>query len=425
MAPIAGAQPRPFESVLVVGAGQAAVQFADRLRQGGHRGPVTLVGEEPHLPYQRPPLSKAWLRGEATAADLMLRAPDHYDDHGIELVTDAVVERLVRDGDGVVGTWRSRSMGTHSRRFDRLVLATGARPRRLTLPGAEHPDVLELRGIDDAGRLAERLPARVVVIGGGFIGLEVAATARDLGAEVTVVEAGDRLMGRAVDASTADFLTRAHRGTGIEILLGAVPERVEADAAGLRAVVLADGRVLPAETVVVGVGVTPRTELAEQLGLECAGGIRVDEQCVASDGRTLAIGDCTIQRVDGEWLRLESVDNAVEQAGLAADAVTGAAPSTRPAPWFWSDQGGWKLQIVGRSAGHREVVVREDPDKPRRRVALYFGDNGFLGAECVNAPADFVALRTALARGARPTPEAVADPAVPLRKALAGPQLSC
>lgn len=182
---------------------------------------------------------------------------------------------------------------------------------------------------------------------------------------------------------------------------------------------------LRAETVVVGVGVTPRTELAEQLGLECAGGIRVDEQCLTSDGRTLAIGDCTVQRVDGEWLRLESVDNAVEQAGIAAEVVTGAVPGARPVPWFWSDQGEWKLQIVGRAAGHREVVVRDDPDKPRRRVALYFGESGFLGAECVNAPADFVALRTALARGARPTPEMVADAAVPLRKALAGPRLTC
>lgn len=420
-----GAQTRPFESVLVVGAGQAAVQFADRLRQGGHRGPVTLVGDEPDLPYQRPPLSKAWLRGEATAGDLLLRASDHYDDHGIELVTDAVVERLERDGDGVVGHWRRRSEGTHSRRFDRVVLATGARPRRLTLPGAEHPDVLELRDISDARRLADRLPGRLVVIGGGFIGLEVAATARDLGAEVTVVEAGDRLMGRAVDASTAEFLARAHRDAGIEILLGTAPERIEADAAGLRTVVLTDGRVLRAETVVVGVGVTPRTELAEQLGLECAGGIRVDEQCLTSDGRTLAIGDCTVQRVDGEWLRLESVDNAVEQAGIAAEVVTGAVPGARPVPWFWSDQGEWKLQIVGRAAGHREVVVRDDPDKPRRRVALYFGESGFLGAECVNAPADFVALRTALARGARPTPEMVADAAVPLRKALAGSRLTC
>lgn len=416
---------QPFESVLVVGAGQAAVQFADRLRQGGHRGPVTLVGDEPHEPYQRPPLSKAWLRGQATVDDLLLRAPDHFDDHGIELVTDAVVERLERHGDGVVGHWRSRTAGSHSRRYDRVVLATGARPRRLTLPGAGHPDVLELRDISDARRLGDRLPARVVVIGGGFIGLEVAATARDLGADVTVVEAGDQLMGRAVDASTAEFLARAHREAGIEILLGTAPERIEADAAGLRAVVLTDGRVVPAERVVVGVGVTPRTELAEQLGLECAGGIRVDGQCRTSDGRTLAIGDCTVQHVDGEWLRLESVDNAVEQAGIAAEAVTGAAPSTRPTPWFWSDQGAWKLQIVGRAAGHREVVVRDDPDKPRRRVALYFGDRGFLGAECVNAAADFVALRTALARGARPTPEMVANPAVPLRKALAGPRLTC
>lgn len=418
------AETHPFESVLVVGASQAAVQFADRLRQAGHRGQITLIGEEPHQPYQRPPLSKGWLRREVDAEGLHLRAPDHYGAQGIELIRDAVVERLEREDDGVVGHWRDSSAVAHSRRFDRVVLATGARPRRLAIPGADHPDVLELRTLDDARLLADRLPAPVVVIGGGFVGLEVAATARELGAEVTVVEVGARLMGRAVDASTAEFLTRAHREAGIEILLGAVPERIESDDTGLRAVVLADGRVLPAAIVVVGIGVTPRVELAEQLALECAGGIVVDERCLTSDGRTLAIGDCTVQCTGGERLRLESVDNAVEQAGIAADTVTGAMPGTRPAPWFWSDQGAWKLQIVGRVTGHREVVVRADPDKPRRRVALYFGEGGFLGAECVNAPADFVALRTALARGARPTADMVADSSVPLRKALAGQQVT-
>ena len=413
------------DSVLVVGASHAAVQFADALRQHGHRGPVMLVGREPHAPYQRPPLSKSWLTGAATRQSLELRGAEHYGRHAIEVVGGATVTGLDRLGDdgraGYTVQWRDESGVTRTRPFDRVVLASGARPRRLSLPGGDHPDVLVLRDLDDASRLVDRWRAGpVVVVGGGFIGLEVAATLHSLGADVTVVEAGRRLMGRAVAPATAGFLLAAHRDAGIDVLLSAVPEHIEITDAGVRAVVLADGRRLPAATVVVGVGVLPRTELAKQLGLACDGGIVVDDRCLASDGHTLAIGDCTVhQTADGALMRLESVDNAVEQATIAAATVLGAEPAVRPYPWFWSDQGEWKLQIVGRVAGHHEVVVRTDPTKPRRRVALYFDDDdGFLGAECVNAPADFVALRTALSRGVRPTPGMVGDTSVPLRKAL-------
>lgn len=401
----------------VVGASQAAVEFADRLRRGGHAGPITLLGREPHAPYHRPPLSKAWLAGAVTPDALALRGPEHYARHGIELVTGAEVTALERDGHGMIVHWSGGS-----RHVDRVVLATGARPVRPRLPGGDHPDVLTLRDLDDARRLAGRVDAGpVVVLGGGFIGLEVAATLRALDAQVTVVEAGPRLLGRSVDAGTADVLLRAHREEGIGVELGVTADRIGAGRDGsLRAVVLSDGRRLPAATVVVGVGVRPRTDLAEARGLDCDGGVVVDEGCRTSDGTTLAIGDCTVQVTgDGRRQRFESVDNAVEQAARAADTVLGVASPPRPAPWFWSDQGARKLQIVGDSAGHREVVVRTDPARPRRRVALYFGEGGFLGAECLDAPADFVALRTALARGVRPTPESVADASVPLKTLLA------
>lgn len=406
-------------SIGVVGASHAAVQFADRLRGGGFDGEITLISRERHLPYQRPPLSKAWLKGAATAESLLQRQPDHFRDNGIELILDAEVADARRDADGmsvgmVVGGQPTR------RRFDRLVLATGARARRLTLPGSAHRDVLCLRDMDDAERIAERIGAGpIVVIGGGFIGLEVAATARALGADVTVVEAGDRLMGRAVGGDTADILMAAHRATAVDIVMGAMPTEIVHDDTGLTCVVLADGRRIPAATVVVGVGAEPRTELAEQLGLRCDGGIIVDERCLASDGSTLAIGDCTVHVAhDGTRIRLESVDNAVEQANIAAAVVMNQSVPQRPAPWFWSDQGDQKLQIVGQINGHTSVLVRTDPKKPNRRVALYFADDALIAAECVNAPADFVALRTALGKGFRPSPEMLADSDVPLRKLL-------
>ncbi|MGW0045550.1 NAD(P)/FAD-dependent oxidoreductase [Rhodococcus sp. NPDC003348] len=411
-------------SVAVVGASHAAVHLADRLRAGGYAGALTLIGGEPHLPYQRPPLSKAWLKGDAAAGSLVLRAADHYADNGVELLLGTVVERVEREGDGVLLHMRRADGPRETRRFDRLVLATGARARRLEMPGSGHRDVLVLRELDDAHRLAERVGCGpVVVIGGGFVGLEVAATLRGLGADVSVVEAGPRLMGRAVGAGTAEFLLAAHADMGVEVLLDATPTEIVVDGDRIRAVRLADGREIPAATVLVGVGAEPRAELADRLGLKCERGVVVDEHCLASDGRTIAIGDCTVQETrDGGRVRLESVDNATEQANAAAATLLGHDVPDRPQPWFWSDQGSWKLQIVGLVGAHAEVVVRTDPDKPQRRVALYFEDDALVAAECVNSPADFVALRTALARGTRPTPDELSDNGVPLKKLLASPR---
>ncbi|MEV3964219.1 FAD-dependent oxidoreductase [Nocardia sp. NPDC050193] len=407
-------------NVVVVGASHAGVQLADRLRDGGYTGEITLFSQEFDLPYQRPPLSKAWLKGEATSDSVLLRDPSYYADQKVELITGARVEELARTPAGIEVRF-IREGERVIRCFERLVLATGAQARRLTLPGADHPGVLVLRDLDHARSLATRVQAGpLVVVGGGFIGLEVAATARALGAEVTVVEAGERLLARAVGPDTAETLLAAHRALGTEVVLGAPPAEILHGDTGIRAVRLDDGREIPAATVLVGIGARARTELAEQLGLECDGGIVVDGRCVASDGWTLAVGDCTTHvSGTGSRYRLESVDNVVEQAGIAAAVLLGRPVPERPAPWFWSDQGDQKLQIAGLIGDHTSMLVRVDPTRPRRRVALYFADDALVAAECLNSPADFVALRSAFGRGHRPGPDVLGDISVPLKKLLA------
>ncbi|MGW5143922.1 NAD(P)/FAD-dependent oxidoreductase [Nocardia beijingensis] len=415
-----GAEAPVPRNVVVVGASHAGVQLADRLRAEGYTGEITLISHESHLPYQRPPLSKAWLKGEASTDSVLLRDPAHYADQKIELITGTRVEQLERVPGGVE-VWFSRGGERQTRRFDQLVLATGARARRLTLPGADHPDVLVLRDLDHARSLAARVQAGpIVVIGGGFVGLEVAATARALGAEVTVIEAGERLLARAVGPDTAATLLAAHRAMATEVVLGAAPAEILHGDNGIHAVRLDDGREIPAATVLVGIGAQARTELAEQLGLECDGGVVVDERCRASDGWTLAIGDCTTHVSGaGSRYRLESVDNAVEQANTAAAVLLGRPVPDRAAPWFWSDQGDQKLQITGLIGGHTSMLVRVDPERPRRRVALYFAGAALVAAECLNSPADFVALRSALGRGYRPGPDDLSDTSIPLKKLLA------
>ena len=415
-----GSEASTPRSVAVVGASHAAVHLADRLRAVGYTGDLTLISHEKHLPYQRPPLSKAMLKGEASADSVLLRDPAYYSDNGIDVRIGTDVVGVTRtDGRYTLEMIRENRGETLS--VDRLVLATGARARTLDLPGANHPDVLVLREMDDAHQLLARVAhGPVAVIGGGFIGLEVAATARALGVDVTVIEAGDRLLARAVGPSTAETLLTAHRAMATAVELGAMPVEIVADGGRLVGVRLEDGRMVPAATVLVGIGASPRTELADQLGLDTDGGVVVDGNCLASDGHTVAIGDCTVHVSEtGRRFRLESVDNATEQATVAASVITGAEVPPRGAPWFWSDQGDQKLQIVGLIGGHTTVLVRVDPERPRRRVALYFADDALVAAECLNSPADFVALRSALGRGYRPSADILADTSVPLKKLLA------
>lgn len=400
-------------SVLVVGAGTAAAHVVSGLTDEGRRGQVTVVGDEPRAPYQRPPLSKDYLRGTLRADQLEVRARDFYDERGAELVVgDAVIDLGLRpDGTGVARTTSGRTIG-----YERLVLSTGAEPRRLELLTGM-AGVHDLRTADDADRLRAQLGGgvRLVVLGAGFVGLEVAATARSLGCDVTVVEVADRVLGRVAGPVVAEHVAAHHVQRGIALRTGVTAVGARRRGSRIAGVELSDGSLLDADVVVVGIGATPRTELASAAGLVCAGGVVVDGRAVASDGVTLAVGDCA---VGSDGVRVESVDNATQGAAVAVATLLGRARPARTAPWFWSDQGDLKLQIVGVPGAADTRVVRRSPDGARLACVCY-RDGVVVAAEVVNAPADFVALRKAVAAGMFLDPALVADPDTRLGRLVA------
>lgn len=408
--------------VVVVGAGQAAVQLAASLRDEGYAGSITLVGEESEPPYQRPPLSKAYLKGAAAAETLAFRLAEFYSEARVDLILG---ERVVAIERGENGSGRVECASGRRLDYSRLVLATGSAPRRLSLPGADADGVHVLSTLADATRLLTSLgqAEEIVVIGGGFIGLEVAATAQALGKSTVVVEAGASLMGRAVGPRTAEAVLDFHRASGVDVRLATSPARIHVSDGRATSVELADGTVLPAQVVVMGVGAEPRVELAERLGLDCDGGIVVDRFSVASDGSTIAIGDCarvldpSVPDDLAEAVRLESVDNAVEQAKAAAATIVGRPRPYRGTPWFWSDQGSLKIQIVGlRRPGDLEVVRRHEGSY--KQSVVYYRAGRMVAGEALNAPADFLSLKKALSAEVSFDPEAVADPTTALKSLI-------
>jgi 3-phenylpropionate/trans-cinnamate dioxygenase ferredoxin reductase subunit len=407
---------------LIVGASQAGLQLAVSLRDLGYDGPVTLVGEEEHPPYQRPPLSKTFLTGEQDAEALALRAPGFYREAGIDLLCGERVTHVALSPSGPPGSGVATTAAGRTLAFDRLALTVGASPARLPVPTAGLDGILYLREIGDASRLRAQLEeARdVVIVGGGFIGLETAAAARTLGKSVTVVEAADRLISRAVAPVVSEFYRRAHTERGTAVLLSAEVAAFSGRDGRVRGVELRDGRRLPADLVLVGIGAVPRTELAEQLGLHCAGGIVVDGHARTSEPSVVAAGDCTVlpNPLNGTGrVRLESVQNAIAQARVAAASLLGRYDATTTVPWFWSDQGDLKLQIAGLSTGYEECVVRGEPESERFSV-LYYRDGRLLAVDAVNRPADYMAVRRALASGATIRPGAAADESVPLKSLI-------
>ncbi len=344
-------------TVVIVGAGHAGFQVAASLRQHGYGERICLINDEAHLPYQRPPLSKAYLKGEGRPDSLMFRPDKFYRDQNIELIGDraAFVDRAAGRLLLASGSFLD---------YGHLVLATGARNRLLDLPNANLADVRYLRTLDESEALRQRIGTarHVVVIGAGFIGLEFAATARAKGLEVDVVELGTRVMARAVTAEISEYFQARHTAAGIRIHLGVQATSIEANGADVAGVSLSDGRHLPADLVVVGVGVLPNVELAAEAGLPVAAGIIVNEQLLTSDPNISAIGDCALfasPRFGGS-LRLESVQNATDQARCVAARLTGDARTYDGMPWFWSDQGDDKLQIAGLTTGYDRVVERGD-----------------------------------------------------------------
>lgn len=402
---------------LIVGAGQAGLQIAASLRQHGYAEPITITGAESHAPYQRPPLSKTFLAGTVTADSLALRTAAFYEAKSINIKPAELVEDL----DLSTGLATSSSGRTFD--FEHLALTTGARVRRMAVPGHDLPGIHYLRDQNDASALAADLSAarRVVVVGGGFIGLETASVARALGKSVTVIESLDRLLARAVAPVVSDFFLSAHRRRGVEIILGRGVVAFKGTAQQrVSAVVLDDETMIQADLVVIGIGVIPRIELAVKLGLEVGTGIRVDDQARTSDLRVVAAGDVTESphpRLAGAGVRLESVQNAINQAQAAAASILGLPPPDPQLPWFWSDQGTIKLQIAGFSGGYDQVVVRGDR-QAESFSALYFAEGRLIAADCVNRAQDFMAVRRALSTGKSIDPDAGATDSRPLKELL-------
>jgi 3-phenylpropionate/trans-cinnamate dioxygenase ferredoxin reductase component len=402
-------------TVLIVGAGHAGFQVAASLRQHGYGERICLINDEAHLPYQRPPLSKAYLKGEGRPDSLMFRPDKFYRDQNIELIGDRAVsiDRAAQRLLLATGSFLE---------YGHLVLATGARNRLLDLPNANLGDVRYLRILDESGALRQRIHSarHVVVIGAGFIGLEFAATARIKGLEVDVVELATRVMARAVTAEISDYFQERHVTAGIRIHPGVQATGIEGRGDKVSGVSLSDGRHIPADLVVVGVGVLPNVELAAEAGLPVASGIIVDEQLLTLDPNISAIGDCALfasPRFGGS-LRLESVQNATDHARCVAARLTGDAKTYDGLPWFWSDQGDDKLQIAGLTTGYDHVVVRGDR-AARSFSAFCYRSGQLVGIESVNRAADHVFGRKLLGMNRSIAPERVADPGFDLKAALA------
>lgn len=401
--------------IVIAGAGHAGGAVAALLRQYGFDGALTLVGEEAHLPYQRPPLSKGWLQEDMRAGDVALRPAEFYEENRIALRLGCRIaglernERLLRLDDGA---------RIH---YDRLVLATGCSALLPPVPGADSEGVLTLRGIADAVRLkaALRPDARVVIVGGGYIGLEVAASARALGAQVTVVERAERVLARVAHPLVAAFLSRIHSAHGVRIETGRCVARIVAHEGRVSGVVLDDGRALAAEVVLIGVGGRPNDGLARAAGLTCDDGVVVDQAARSSDPHIYAIGDVTMRPLPlyQRTARLESVPSALEQARQAASALTGRAAPAPEVPWQWSDQYGLKIQIAGYPFGADNVVLRSAPEQQMLALFHFHGEQ-LLAVEAVNAPAEFMAVRQLLAREGRLDKARLADLSLSMKQLM-------
>ncbi|GHF76402.1 NAD(P)/FAD-dependent oxidoreductase [Seohaeicola zhoushanensis] len=402
-----------MQNIVILGAGQAGFQTAASLRQLGFDGTIRLVGDEPGLPYQRPPLSKAYLLGKTDTAGLQFRPDTYFADSRVALIEDtaSAIDRTAKR----VSLARGEAL-----EYDHLVIATGARNRLLPVPGADLGGVMGLRTLADADRLGEKLKQveDVVVVGAGFIGLEFAAVAATLGKTVHVVELADRPMQRAVSAAMSDCFTVAHRNWGVTLHLGAALARLTGKRQ-VSGVELADGSHIAAGLVVYGIGVQPNAEIAQAAGLHAPNGITVDAFLRTPDPAVSAIGDCALfpcAQAGGQAIRLESVQNAADQARALAANLTGTRTPYTALPWFWSDQGDLKLQMVGLSKGHDRTVTLGDTGA-RAFSTLLFRDNRLIATESVNRPADFMIARKLLGTPGRalPTPDEAASESFDMR----------
>ncbi len=402
--------------VVIVGTGQAGLQVALSLRAAGYPGDVTLVGDEPGLPYQRPPLSKAYLLGKIEEEGLHLRPAEILAGQRITL---AVPERAVAI-DRAARAVMLASGGAIT--YEHLVLAMGTRNRTLAIPGADLDGVVSLRSLGDARSLRGRLASArtVVVVGAGFIGLEFAAVAAQSGLKVHVVEAAPRVMARAVSTAVSAYFTRRHVERGAAFTFHASASRIEGEGGRVTGLRTADGTLIPADLVLVGIGVVPNAELAAEAGLAVDNGVVVDEHLMTADPSISAVGDCAAHPSihSGTVTRVESVQNAVDQAKSVAARLSGRPAPYVSVPWFWSDQGPDKLQIAGLTAGCDTLVVKGDEADGRFAVFCFRGER-LVGVETVNRPGDHMAARKALVVPIPPTPLEVGADGFDLRTFLA------
>ena len=402
--------------VVILGAGHAGGTAAALLRQYGHTGQITMVGEEPVPPYQRPPLSKAWLKGEADADSLALKPLEFYAEQNIDFRPNIRAEKLARSDKTV-----TLSDGS-SLSYDVLIIATGMRPIRLPIEGADLGGVLSLRSAADAEAIKGALGPgkRLAIVGGGYIGLEVAASARALGADAVVIEREPRILARSACEALSDFFRDYHLARGVEFVLGAGVAGFVGDGGRVAGVRLADGRVIDCDVVLLGVGATPNDEIAREAGLECARGVVVDLEARTADPNVFAIGDVTHRPMPhyGRMFGPESVPSALEQATQAASAITGRAAPSPEVPWNWSDQYDLKLQIAGLPFDADRVLLRGDPASGKFAVFHLKGDQ-VQSVEAINSPPEFMMGKQLIANRKPVDPVKLADPSVSMKEVAA------
>ncbi|MBC7982646.1 MAG: FAD-dependent oxidoreductase [Candidatus Obscuribacterales bacterium] len=396
---------------IIVGASHAGAAAVDHLRRAGFDGQLILIGDEPHLPYQRPPLSKKFLTGELPAERLGIRQPQFYDQHRVDVRLNTRVIAIDR---------AARTVQLHdgsALAYDKLMLCLGGQVRKLTLPGSNLQGIHYLRSVDDVEGMRATLQAgkRMVVIGAGYVGLEVAASARGLGLEVTVLEMSDRCLNRVTAPVISEFYTRRHSESGVRLLCNTQVTAIEGltRATGVRC---ADGTVISADMIVVGVGIFPATDIAAAAGLACDNGVVVESSCRTSDAHIYAAGDCTSHPSVryGGCIRLESVDNAVEQARVAAANMCGKPTEHNHTPWFWSDQYEVKLQTAGLMRNHTRQVLRGEPQSGHFSV-WYLNDDEVLAVDAINRPGDFMIGKRWIGEHKRLNASQLADVSVELK----------
>ncbi len=401
-------------SIIIIGAGQAAASCAARLRQKNQSCEITIIGEEPHLPYQRPPLSKKYATGDMTLDQLLLRPEDWYEQNQISCISNQRVTSV----DTTQKTATLENSETLS--WDKLVFATGSKARALPdAIGGNLNSVYLLRSLDDADNFAGELleNRRVVIVGGGYIGLEAAAVCASRGLKVTLIEAADRILQRVACSNTSDWFRSLHTSRGVTIHEGVGLETFEGSEGKISAAILADGTRIDADFALVGIGIIPNAEIALDAGLEVEGGIIANEYCQTSNPDIYAAGDCAAFQYKDEVTRLESVQNAIDQAECAADNIAGEAREYKPYPWFWSDQYDVKLQIAGLNRGYDKIITRVG-DREGSMAHFYFKGDTFLAVDAMNDPRTYMVGKKMLEAGKNITREQAADKSIQLKSLL-------